>query len=116
MKSYWTAVGLFNKGSFTKALEKLTAIPETDPLSLYGFQLKAQLARQLQDRQLLLETLSRLGQAESPPFPPRAPSSDGCTGESEMLPERRRYSLNNSKRKRKTGRTATGSYVHTPSS
>ena len=66
MKSYWTAVGLFNKGSFTKALEKLTAIPETDPLSLYGFQLKAQLARQLQDRQLLLETLSRLGQAESP--------------------------------------------------
>ena len=25
-------------------------------------------------------------------FPPRAPSSDGCTGESEMLPERRRYS------------------------
>ncbi|UQT45470.1 hypothetical protein M5E88_04370 [Akkermansia muciniphila] len=73
MKSYWTAVGLFNKGSFTKALEKLTAIPETDPLSLYGFQLKAQLARQLQDRQLLLETLSRLGQAESPPFPtPRA--------------------------------------------
>lgn len=37
MKSYWTAVGLFNKGSFTKALEKLTAIPETDPLSLYGF-------------------------------------------------------------------------------
>ena len=66
MKSYWTAVGLFNKGSFTKALEKLTAIPETDPLSLYGLQLKAQLARQLQDRQLLLETLSRLGQAESP--------------------------------------------------
>ena len=73
MKSYWTAVGLFNKGSFTKALEKLTAIPETDPLSLYGLQLKAQLARQLQDRQLLLETLSRLGQAESPPSPaPRA--------------------------------------------
>ena len=33
---------------------------------LYGFQLKAQLARQLQDRQLLLETLRRLGQAESP--------------------------------------------------
>ncbi|WP_300776130.1 tetratricopeptide repeat protein [uncultured Akkermansia sp.] len=66
MKSYWTAVGLFNKGSFTKALEKLTAIPETDPLSLYGFQLKARLARQLQDRQLLSETLSRLGQAESP--------------------------------------------------
>lgn len=65
MKSYWTAVGLFNKGSFTKALEKLTAIPETDPLSLYGFQLKAQLARRLQDQQLLLETLSRLGQAES---------------------------------------------------
>ena len=28
--------------------------------------MKAQLARQLQDRQLLLETLSRLGQAESP--------------------------------------------------
>lgn len=23
MKSYWTAVGLFNKGSFTKALENL---------------------------------------------------------------------------------------------
>ena len=66
MKSYWTAVGLFNKGSFTKALEKLTAISETDPLSLYGFQLKARLARQLQDRQLLSETLSRLGQAESP--------------------------------------------------
>lgn len=66
MKSYWMAVGLFNKGSFTKALEKLTAIPDTDPLSLYGFQLKAQLARQLQDRQLLLETLYRLGQAESP--------------------------------------------------
>ncbi len=66
MKSYWMAVGLFNKGSFTKALEKLTAIPDTDPLSLYGFQLKAQLARQLQDQQLLLESLHRLGQAESP--------------------------------------------------
>lgn len=73
MKSYWTAVGLFNKGSFTKALEKLTAIPETDPLSLYGFQLKARLARQLQDRQLLSETLSRLGRRNLPPFPaPRA--------------------------------------------
>lgn len=66
MKSYWMAVGLFNKGSFTRALEKLSAIPETDPLSLYGFQLKAQLARQLQDGQLLLEALARLGQAESP--------------------------------------------------
>ena len=39
MKSYWTAVGLFNKGSFTKALEKLTAIPETDPLSPETFML-----------------------------------------------------------------------------
>lgn len=66
MKSYWMAAGLFNKGSFTRALEKLSSIPETDPLSLYGFQLKAQLARQLQDRQLLLDALTRLGQAESP--------------------------------------------------
>lgn len=66
MKSYWMAAGLFNKGSFTKALEKLSAIPETDPLFLYGLQLQAQLARQLHDRQLLLETLTRLGQAESP--------------------------------------------------
>lgn len=66
MKSYWMAVGLFNKGSFTKALEKLFAIPETDPLFLYGCQLKAQLARKLQDRQLLLEALNRLGQAKSP--------------------------------------------------
>ncbi|WP_423231585.1 hypothetical protein PVA48_08570 [Akkermansia sp. JRP_AM1] len=65
MKSYWMAAGLFNKGSFTRALEKLSSIPETDPLSLYGFQLKAQLARQLQDRQLLLDALTRLGQAES---------------------------------------------------
>ncbi|WP_302014471.1 tetratricopeptide repeat protein [uncultured Akkermansia sp.] len=66
MKSYWMAAGLFNKGSFTKALEKLSDIPETDPLFLYGCQLKAQLARQLQDRQLLLEALTRAGQAESP--------------------------------------------------
>ena len=66
MKAYWMATGLFNKGSFTKALEKISAIPEADPLFLYGVQLKAQLARQLQDRQLLVEALSRLGQADSP--------------------------------------------------
>lgn len=66
MKAYWMATGLFNKGSFTKALEKISSIPEADPLFLYGFQLKAQLARQLQDRQLLVEALSRLGQADSP--------------------------------------------------
>ena len=91
MKSYWTAVGLFNKGSFTKALEKLTAIPETDPLSLYGFQLKAQLARQLQDRQLLLETLSRLGQAESPAVshPCLLYTSPACPAE-RCLPQRGR--------------------------
>lgn len=66
LKSYWMAAGLFNKGAFTKALEKLSAIPENDPLFIHGLQLKAQLARQLQDQQLLVETLTRLGQAESP--------------------------------------------------
>lgn len=66
MKAYWMAAALFNKGSFTKALEELSSIPEADPLFLYAVQLKAQLARQLQDRQLLLEALSRLEQAESP--------------------------------------------------
>lgn len=66
LKSYWMAVGLFNKGYFTRALEKLTAIPDADPLASYAFQLKAQLARQLGDQQLLVESLTRLAQAESP--------------------------------------------------
>lgn len=66
LKSYWMAVGFFNKGAFTKALEKLSAIQENDSLFIHGLQLQARLARQLQDRQLLLEALTGLEQAESP--------------------------------------------------
>lgn len=66
LKSYWTAMGLFNKGYFTRALEKLSSIPDSDPLSVYAFQLKAQLARQLGDQQLLVESLIRLGRTDSP--------------------------------------------------
>lgn len=66
LKSYWMAAGLFNKGAFTKALEKISAIPENDPLFTHGLQLKAQLARQLQDSQLMVEALTRLGQTEAP--------------------------------------------------
>lgn len=69
MKSYWMAAGLFNKGSFTRALEKLSSIPETDPLSLYGFQLKAQLARQLQDRSFYWTPSPGWGRRNPPPSP-----------------------------------------------
>lgn len=65
LKSYWMAVGLFNKGYFTKSLETLSSLPDASPLDIYALQLKAQLARQLGDKQLLVETLTRLGQAES---------------------------------------------------
>lgn len=65
LKSYWTAVGLFNKGSFIKALEELVQIPETDPLSIYAAQLKAQLARQLDDQELLVNALNKLSAAEN---------------------------------------------------
>ena len=66
MKSYWVAVGLLNQGALTKALEELALIPDTDPLAIYASQLKARLARQLDDDGLLVASLDKLARAESP--------------------------------------------------
>ncbi len=64
MKSYWMAIGFLDKGSFTESLKYLSSIPDSDNLAIFSYQVKAQLARHLQDYQLLLESLNKLKQAE----------------------------------------------------
>ncbi len=63
LKNYWTATALYNKGYYTDALKKLSAIPQTDALNTYALQLTAILARNLKDNQLLIETLTTLSQS-----------------------------------------------------